>query len=89
MARLIELRTSGQDGLIRTRSTLLPRTPKIKIAKMVEMTVFKILDVNQQRKSPEKWETNRADPATAHLLPCWFSGQNIHRGPPGCGPAGD
>ena len=47
------------------------------------MTVFKILDVNQQRKSPEKWETNRVDPATAHLLPCWFSGQNIHRGPPG------
>ena len=24
MTRLIELRTSGQDGLIRTRSTLLP-----------------------------------------------------------------
>lgn len=27
---------------------------------MVEMTVFKILDINQQRKSPEKWETNQA-----------------------------
>lgn len=37
---------------------------------MVEMTVFKTLDINQQRKSPEKWETNQVDPATAHLLPC-------------------
>ena len=74
MTRFIELKTSasGQDGITGTRLTLLPLTTKTKpkIEKMVETTIFKTLDIKQQRTVPETWKAHQVDPVTAHVLPC-------------------